>query len=77
MACTFLAAPLSGLLIQPLIGSYADASKSRYGRRRPFMLGGSAICGIAMLLLGYSKPLVALFLGQTGAVRCPACNGYV
>ncbi|KAF8329729.1 uncharacterized protein EI90DRAFT_3155165 [Cantharellus anzutake] len=64
-ACTFLAGPLSGLLIQPLMGSYADASRSRYGRRRPFMLGGSAICAAAMLLLGFSKPLGSLFFGQT------------
>lgn len=77
MACTFLAAPLSGLLIQPLMGSYADASKSRYGRRRPFMLGGAAICGIAMLFLGYSQPIVSLFFGESGVVCCPPCGSSV
>jgi solute carrier family 45, member 1/2/4 len=61
MASTFLVGPLSGFLVQPLVGGWADASQSRFGRRRPFMLAGTLICGFSMLLLGYGRALVTLF----------------
>ncbi len=46
----WLAAPLSGLLIQPLIGTMSDRTWTRLGRRRPYFLVG-AILSTAMLLL--------------------------
>ncbi|KAJ7594111.1 major facilitator superfamily domain-containing protein [Mycena floridula] len=55
MAVVFLAGPLSGLLMQPLIGVLADQSTSRFGRRRPYMLGGTIVCLIAMLLFGWTR----------------------
>ncbi|EGO26619.1 hypothetical protein SERLADRAFT_436429 [Serpula lacrymans var. lacrymans S7.9] len=61
MAIVFLAGPLSGLIMQPLIGVLADNSKSRFGRRRPFLLVGSVLCSLAMLLLGYTRPIATLF----------------
>lgn len=78
MAMVFLAGPLSGLIVQPLIGVsvlpplkvsrlirgigvLADASTSRWGRRRPYMLGGSLLCLFAMLLLGYTRSIAGWF----------------
>ena len=58
-----MAGPLSGLIVQPLIGAFADRSRSRLGRRRPFMLAGCAICVVAMMLLGWTRE-VSGFLGQ-------------
>jgi solute carrier family 45 protein 1/2/4 len=52
-----MAGPLSGLIVQPLIGIFADRSKSRWGRRRPFMIAGISICAFAMMLLGWAKEL--------------------
>lgn len=57
MSLVFMAGPLSGLLVQPLIGIFADRSKSRWGRRRPFMIAGISICAFAMMLLGWAKEL--------------------
>jgi Na+/melibiose symporter-like transporter len=56
-ALVFLAAPLSGLLMQPLIGALADHSTSRFGRRRPIMLAGSLLCGLSMLALSWSTDI--------------------
>ncbi|KAH9267170.1 hypothetical protein BASA83_010084 [Batrachochytrium salamandrivorans] len=37
-ALVWIAGPLSGLLIQPIVGVYSDRSTFRFGRRRPFIL---------------------------------------
>ncbi|KAH9968022.1 major facilitator superfamily domain-containing protein [Russula dissimulans] len=55
MALVFLAGPLSGLIVQPLIGVMADNSKSRFGRRRPFIAAGVVICSSAFILLGFTR----------------------
>ncbi|KAH9930693.1 MFS general substrate transporter [Fomitopsis serialis] len=61
VATVFLAGPISGLLVQPLIGVLADNSKSRFGRRRPYMFAGTCICVVAMLLLGFTRPFASIF----------------
>lgn len=61
MAIIFLAGPLSGLVMQPVIGVLADNTTARLGRRRPWMLLGTGVCSIAMLLLGYTRGVAALF----------------
>jgi solute carrier family 45 protein 1/2/4 len=63
MAAVFLAGPLSGLVVQPLMGALADNSTSRFGRRRPYMLLGTGICVVAMLLLGFTRGVAAVFTG--------------
>ncbi|RDB28230.1 General alpha-glucoside permease [Hypsizygus marmoreus] len=63
MAVVFLAGPLSGLIMQPVIGVLADTSTSRFGRRRPYMMAGTTICVLAMLLLGYTRGFAAIFTG--------------
>ncbi|TFK31761.1 major facilitator superfamily domain-containing protein [Crucibulum laeve] len=63
MAIVFIAGPLSGLIMQPLIGVLADNSTSRFGRRRPYMLLGTCICMTAMLLLGFTRPIASIFTG--------------
>jgi MFS family permease len=62
MSLVFMAGPLSGLIVQPLIGVLADRSRSRLGRRRPFMLAGAFICAFAIMLLGWAQ-VVANALG--------------
>ncbi|KAH8694039.1 putative sucrose transport protein [Talaromyces proteolyticus] len=57
----WVAGPLSGLIMQPLIGVIADRSRSRWGRRRPFMIGGSMIVAFCLLLLGWTSELVGSF----------------
>ncbi|KAJ7165691.1 major facilitator superfamily domain-containing protein [Mycena crocata] len=64
VAIVLLAGPLSGFLMQPLIGVVTDNSTSRWGRRRPYMLGGCILCVASMLLLGYTRQLSAVFTGN-------------
>ncbi|ASJ15627.1 transporter [Thermococcus chitonophagus] len=40
-----------GLIIPPLLGYYSDTLKSRYGRRRPFIMAGGLLAGIAALMI--------------------------
>ncbi|KAJ7260557.1 hypothetical protein C8J57DRAFT_1719959 [Mycena rebaudengoi] len=54
-----LAGPLSGMVVQLLIGALADSSTSRWGRRRPYVLGGCLVCVVGMLLLGYTRAVAA------------------
>lgn len=62
MAAVFIAGPLSGLIVQPMIGIIADNSKSRFGRRRPIILAGALLCCCAILLLGYTKSVASIFV---------------
>ncbi|WWC93308.1 hypothetical protein V866_000142 [Kwoniella sp. B9012] len=63
MSLVFMAGPLSGLIVQPLIGIFADRSRSPLGRRRPFMLAGCAICVFAMMMLGWTREISSLING--------------
>lgn len=58
----WIAGPLSGLLVQPIVGAIADESKSRWGRRRPFIIGGSIIVAICLLILGFTKEIVGFIV---------------
>ncbi|KAK2734329.1 hypothetical protein FQN57_001696 [Myotisia sp. PD_48] len=69
IAVVWIAGPLSALITQPLIGVVADRSKSKRGRRRPFMVGASISVGIWLLVLGWTKEIVALFARDETHVR--------
>lgn len=56
----WLAAPLMGLLVQPIVGAASDRTWNRVGRRLPFMLGGAVVAAAAMVLLPNSSMMVAL-----------------
>ncbi len=47
----WLAAPITGMVIQPLIGHWSDRTWTRFGRRIPFILGGSILAAISMFLM--------------------------
>ncbi|KAJ7080927.1 MFS general substrate transporter [Mycena belliarum] len=69
VALVFLAGPLSGLLVQPLVGALADTSTSRWGRRRPYILGGCLLCVTGMLLLGYTRAVASVFASAGGTAH--------
>ncbi|KAE8349953.1 MFS/sugar transport protein-domain-containing protein [Aspergillus coremiiformis] len=58
----WIAGPLSGLIIQPLIGVIADRSRSKWGRRRPFMIVGSLVVAMCLFVLGWTAEIVGLFV---------------
>ncbi|MEO0869496.1 MAG: MFS transporter, partial [Cyanobacteria bacterium J06642_11] len=47
----WLAAPMSGLLIQPMVGYWSDRTQTPLGRRRPYFLGGAILSSVALVLL--------------------------
>lgn len=58
----WIAGPLSGLVVQPIVGAIADESRSRWGRRRPFIVIGAIVVALSLLALGFTKEIVALFV---------------
>lgn len=63
----WLAAPLTGLVVQPIIGHYSDRTWTRLGRRRPFFLFGAILAAIALILMPnagmFTEFLPAMFVG--------------
>jgi maltose/moltooligosaccharide transporter len=53
----WLAAPLTGLIVQPIIGYYSDRTWNRLGRRRPYFLGGAIAASLALLAMPKSSAL--------------------
>jgi maltose/moltooligosaccharide transporter len=53
----WLAAPLTGLVVQPIIGYFSDRTWNRLGRRRPYFLGGAVAASLALLAMPNSSAL--------------------
>lgn len=53
----WIAAPVTGLIIQPIIGHMSDNTWNRLGRRRPYFLTGALLASVALLLMPNSPAL--------------------
>jgi maltose/moltooligosaccharide transporter len=53
----WLAAPLTGLIVQPIIGHMSDNTWGWLGRRRPYFLIGAILSSIALILMPHSSAL--------------------
>jgi maltose/moltooligosaccharide transporter len=53
----WLAAPLTGLLVQPIIGVMSDRTWGRWGRRRPYFFVGAVLASIALFFMPTSSTL--------------------
>jgi maltose/moltooligosaccharide transporter len=53
----WLAAPLTGLIIQPIIGSMSDRTWGPLGRRRPYFLVGALLASVALFIMPTSSTL--------------------
>jgi maltose/moltooligosaccharide transporter len=53
----WLAAPLTGLIVQPIIGHASDRTWGPLGRRRPYFLAGAILSSIALILMPRSSTL--------------------
>ncbi|MBX7483392.1 MFS transporter [Qipengyuania sp. 6D47A] len=58
----WVAAPLTGLLVQPIIGHLSDRTWNRLGRRRPYFLTGAILSAIALFLMPLSPAMGAPLL---------------
>jgi len=56
----WLAAPITGMIIQPIIGHYSDRTWTRLGRRRPYFLTGALLSGVALFFMPNSSLLAAI-----------------
>jgi maltose/moltooligosaccharide transporter len=65
----WLAAPIAGLIVQPIVGLSSDKTWTRLGRRVPFILGGAIVSAAAMFFMPNSEHFAALlpplFFGAT------------
>lgn len=53
----WIAAPLTGLIVQPIVGFYSDRTWTRLGRRRPYFLVGAILTSAALLVMPNSPAL--------------------
>lgn len=53
----WIAAPVTGLIIQPIIGHWSDKTWNRLGRRRPFFLVGAILASTAIIIMPNSPAL--------------------
>lgn len=64
--------PLMGMLVQPIVGKYSDRTWCRFGRRKPYLLGGAIVAVIVMALLPNAGSLnlstAYMFLGLNAAM---------
>jgi maltose/moltooligosaccharide transporter len=53
-----LAGPVTGLLVQPIIGALSDKTWSpKFGRRKPYFLIGAILCSLTLFIFPYSSSL--------------------
>ncbi len=53
----WLAGPVTGLIVQPIVGAMSDKTVSRWGRRTPYFLIGAVLCSIGLFFMPFSSSL--------------------
>jgi maltose/moltooligosaccharide transporter len=56
-----IAGPLTGLIVQPIIGSMSDRTNSKWGRRTPYFLLGAVMCCLGLFLMPLSASIIMAF----------------
>ncbi len=51
----WLAGPITGLIIQPIVGAMSDKTITRWGRRTPYFLIGAIFCSVCLFFMPYSS----------------------
>ena len=51
----WLAGPMTGLIVQPIIGALSDKTITRWGRRTPYFLVGAIFCSLALFAMPHSS----------------------
>ena len=66
-ALVWIAGPICGAFIQPLVGYMSDRSRFSYGRRRPFIAIGAVSTVFSILMLGWTEEVLHL-LGEFSGI---------
>ena len=53
-----LAGPMTGLLVQPIIGAMSDRTNSRWGRRTPYFIFGAILCALGLFFMPWSSSVL-------------------
>jgi maltose/moltooligosaccharide transporter len=53
----WLAGPMTGLIVQPIIGAVSDKTITRWGRRTPYFLVGAIFCSLALFAMPFSSSI--------------------
>ena len=53
-----LAGPMTGLIVQPIIGALSDRTLSRWGRRTPYFVAGAILCSLGLLFMPFSSSIL-------------------
>ncbi|KAI8332402.1 major facilitator superfamily domain-containing protein [Chlamydoabsidia padenii] len=72
-ASVWLAGPLSGLIVQPLIGAFSDKCTSRFGKRRPYIIMAGLLTCLSMLGIAYAKD-IGLYLANILHTEAHLCT---
>lgn len=54
----WLAGPMTGLIIQPVIGAMSDKTITKWGRRTPYFLIGAIFCSVALFVMPFSNSVL-------------------
>ncbi len=69
----WLIPPVTGLIVQPVLGQVSDLVDTRYGRRTPFIYGGAVLACLSLLVLSFSEALwltAAMVLFLSCSINC-------
>ncbi|WP_294334292.1 MFS transporter [uncultured Sphingomonas sp.] len=53
-----MAGPMTGLLVQPIIGAMSDRTDSRWGRRTPYFVTGAVLCALGLFFMPLSSSIL-------------------
>ena len=70
----WLAGPVSGMVVQPIIGAFSDKTDTRFGRRRPYLLLGAIFASLALWLFPQSGA-IAENLSNLLNINLPVWSG--
>mmetsp|Transcript_124302 Transcript_124302/g.284818 ORF Transcript_124302/g.284818 Transcript_124302/m.284818 type:complete len:488 (+) Transcript_124302:43-1506(+) len=65
LGVVWLAGPLSGIFVQPIVGAASDCCRSPWGRRRPFIAGGGLVACCTLVLFSFAED-IGSFFGDSG-----------
>ena len=54
----WIAGPMTGLLVQPIIGHLSDRTWGKYGRRRPYFLAGAILAALSLVFMPLAPALL-------------------
>ena len=57
MPILFIAAPLTGLIVQPIVGYFSDRTWTKLGRRKPYFLWGAILTTVSLIFMPNSPTL--------------------